>query len=299
MEQKIELAVSTPGIRLDKYVTSKCNKLSRTYIKRLIEGGRITVNHRVVKESFRLQVGDRVAVVIPEPTISIPLPEDIPLEVVYEDNDILVVNKPAGLTVHPVPGQLEHTLVNAILNRCPHLSIGGSMRPGIVHRLDKDTSGLMVVAKNDIAHRELSNQMKARAVVKRYIVLVHGHLTPQQGIIEAPIARDPADRKRMAVVAKGRDSRTKYKVLKYLDDYTLMEVTLETGRTHQIRVHFSAIGYPVAGDKVYGRKSSIVGRQFVHACYLGFRLPSTGEYVEFEVELPKDLEKVLERILSL
>lgn len=296
MEQRIEFTVSASGIRLDKYVASACDKLSRTYIKRLIEDGRITVNDRVAKESLRLKVGDSIAVVVPEPTSSTPLPENIPLDVVYEDDDILVVNKPAGLTVHPVPGQLEHTLVNAILNRCPNLAIGGSMRPGIVHRLDKDTSGLMVVAKNDAAHRELSNQMKARTVVKRYIVLIHGRLLPKQGMIEAPIDRDPADRKRMAVVARGRDSRTKYKVVKYLGDYTLLEVTLETGRTHQIRVHFSAIGYPVAGDKVYGRKSSIVGRQFVHACCLGFRLPSNGEYVEFEAKLPADLKEALEHI---
>jgi len=296
MEQKIEFAVSKSGIRLDKYAASECTKLSRTYIKRLIEGGRVTVNDQIVRESHRLKVGDRIVVVVPEPTPSAPLPEDIPLDIVYEDDDILVVNKPAGLTVHPVPGQLEHTLVNAILHRCPNLAIGGSMRPGIVHRLDKDTSGLMVVAKNDVAHRELSNQMKARTVVKRYIVLVHGRLLPEQGLIEAPIARDPVDRKRMAVVARGRDSRTKYKVLKYLDDYTLLEVTLETGRTHQIRVHFSAIGYPVAGDKVYGRKSSIVGRQFVHACCLGFRLPSSSEYVEFEAKLPTDLKEALEHI---
>ncbi|MCK4363033.1 MAG: RluA family pseudouridine synthase, partial [Dehalococcoidia bacterium] len=179
----------------------------------------------------------------------------------------------------------------------PHLAaLSDSMRPGIVHRLDKNTSGLMVVAKNDAAQRNLSNQIKARSVLKRYLVLVKGHLSPERGIIEAPIGRDPGYRKKMAVVSEGREARTQYRVLRYLDNYTLLEVTTETGRTHQIRVHLSAIGFPVVGDEVYGMRSTILNRQFVHACYLGFRLPSSGEQVEFSSKLPADLEEALERI---
>jgi 23S rRNA pseudouridine1911/1915/1917 synthase len=296
MNKRLNLIVSTSGIRLDKYVAEECEELSRSHVQRLIADGCITVNGKAAKEGLKLKTGDEVSVEIPEAKKTMLLPEDIPIDVIFEDGDILVVDKPAGLTVHPAPGQPEHTLVNAILNHCPDIAIGGSLRPGIVHRLDKDTSGLMVVAKNDAAHRELSNQMRSRKVVKRYTVLVHGHLTPEEGVIEAPIGRDPADRKKMAVLADGRASHTRYKMLKYTGEYTLLEVTLETGRTHQIRVHLSAIGFPVVGDRVYGSGPSIAERQFVHACYLGFKSPSNGQDVEFKSELPEDLKKVLEEI---
>ncbi len=285
------------GTRLDKYVCERYSELTRTQAQKLITDGHITVNNHVAKAGFRLNVGDKVDIIIP-PTAPSPLsPEAIPLNILYEDDDLLVIDKPAGLTVHPAPGHPNHTLVNAILFHLPHLAdISDSLRPGIVHRLDKDTSGAMLVAKNSVAQINLAEQFKARSVIKAYLVLVKGQLTPENGIIEAPIGRDPRNRKLMAVVAKGREARTEYRVVKYLGDYTLLEVMPETGRTHQIRVHLSAIGYPVVGDKVYGAKSPHLSRQFVHASRLGFKLPSTGEYVEFKSELPLDLAQALEEI---
>jgi 23S rRNA pseudouridine1911/1915/1917 synthase len=225
------------------------------------------------------------------------LAEPIPLTVIYEDEDILVIDKPAGLTVHPAPGHPSHTLVNAILTLCPGLTMSGDVtRPGIVHRLDKDTSGLIVIAKNDFAREYLAAQFKSRTVTKRYLVLVKGRLSPEQGIIEAPIGRDPYHRRRMAIVETGKQAITQYQVRKYLDDYTLVEVSPLTGRTHQIRVHLSAIGYQVVGDPVYGVKSAHLHRQFIHAYHLGFRLPSTGQYREFASPLPADLERALEQL---
>jgi 23S rRNA pseudouridine1911/1915/1917 synthase len=296
MTRKLELIANRSGVRLDKYVAEECVELSRSYIQRLIGNGHVTVNNCVAKGSLKLNVGDRVVLVIPPPAPSTPLPEEIPLAIVYEDNDLLVVDKPAGLTVHPAPGHPSHTLVNAVLAHCPDLEINGSVRPGIVHRLDKNTSGLIIVAKNDTAHRDLSDQIKTRSVIKRYLVLVEGCLSPDRGIIEAPIDRDPSHRKRMAVVSEGREAFTQYQVIKNMGNYTLLEVTIKTGRTHQIRVHLSAIGFPVVGDEVYGRISPILNRQFVHACYLGFKLPSSGENIELRSDLPVDLEEALERI---
>ena len=285
------------GVRLDKYVGERCSELSRTYAQKLIADGYITVNDRVAKVGLKLNVGDRVNIIIPPTAPSSLAPEAIPLNIIYEDDDLLVVDKPAGLAIHPAPGHPSHTLVNAILSHLPGLAdISDSLRPGIVHRLDKDASGVMLVAKNNAAQLNLIDQFKARSVVKAYMVLVKGHLTPEDGIIEAPIGRDPRNRKRMAVVAEGRQARTQYHVIKYIDDYTLLEVRTETGRTHQIRVHLSAIGYPVVGDTTYGAKSAFLSRQFIHACRLGFHLPSTGEYVEFTSDLPPDLAQALKEI---
>ena len=297
VDRELELVATESGERLDKYIAAERPELSRSHVQKLISDGLVTVNGRPAKGSQKLKAGDTIGVVVPEPETSSVEPEDIPLNIVYEDADLLVVDKPPGLTVHPAPGHPSHTLVNAVLAHYPDLQgAAGSTRPGIVHRLDKDTSGLMVVAKNQAAHHSLSAQMKARSVKKRYLVLVHGHLTPSTGTIEAPIGRDPRNRKRMAVVSGGREARTSYRVAKYLDNYTLLEVSLETGRTHQIRVHLAAIGFPVVGDETYGRRSPVLKRQFVHARHLGFRLPSTGEYVEFDSELPEDLEEALERL---
>lgn len=220
------------------------------------------------------------------------------MKILYEDDDVLVIDKPPGLAVHPAPGHPSGTLVNALLSHLSALPDTSDQRPGIVHRLDKDTSGVMLVAKNGAAHANLTEQFKSRSVSKTYLVLVKGHLTPEDGAIEAPIGRDSAHRERMAVVAesRGRAARTEYHVREYLDGYTLLEVKPETGRTHQIRVHLAAIGYPVVGDKVYGVKSASVPRQFVHAHRLGFHLPSTGEYVEFTADLPPDLKQALTEI---
>jgi len=297
MNKVYNLIADKTGLRLDKYVSKKCSELSRTHAQKLIADGYITVNDHVAKVGLKLNIGDRVDIIIPPPAPSPLLPEAIPLNIIYEDDDLLVVDKPAGLAVHPAPGHPSHTLVNAILSHLPGLAeTSDSERPGIVHRLDKDASGLMVVAKNNAAQLNLIDQFKARSVVKAYLVLVKGHLTPEDGIVEAPIGRDPSNRKRMAVVANGRDARTQYHVIKYIGNYTLLEVRTETGRTHQIRVHFLAIGYPVVGDATYGVKSDHLSRQFLHACRLGFHLPSTGEYVEFTSELPPDLEQALKAI---
>ena len=297
MDKTYSFVADKPGTRLDKFVGEKCPELSRTYAQKLIGDGYITVSDRVAKASLKLDIGDRINIVIPPTPPSSLSPEAIPLNIIYEDDDLLVVDKPAGLTVHPAPGHPGHTLVNAILAHFPHLAdISDSLRPGIVHRLDRDTSGVMLVAKNKVAQADLIDQFKARSIVKAYLVLVKGRLTPERGVIEAAIGRDPRNRKRMAVVTDGREARTEYQVIKYIGNYTLLEVIPETGRTHQIRVHLYAIGYPVVGDAVYGLRSVHLSRQFLHASRLGFRLPSTGEYVEFKSELPPDLEQALKDI---
>ncbi len=293
--RECSFTVDKPGVRLDRYVVDRCPELSRAQAQKLIADRNITVNDWQVKASFKLNSGDRVNVVIPPTPPAALSPEDIPLNIIYEDADLLVVDKPAGLTVYPAPGHPSHTLVNAILSHIPELP-GNTLRPGIVHRLDKDTSGLMVVARNSQAQANLISQFRERQVVKIYLVLVKGHLEPERGAIEAPIGRDPRNRKRMAVVDGGREARTGYQVVKYTEKYTLLEVEMETGRTHQIRVHLAAIGFPVVGDKTYGVKSPYLARQFLHAARLGFRLPATGEYVEFESELPPDLAQALKDI---
>jgi 23S rRNA pseudouridine1911/1915/1917 synthase len=302
MDKVYNFVADEAGVRLDRYVCERLAELSRTHIQKLIADGFVTVNGQAAKAGLKLNAGDRLRVVLPPAPPSQLTPEAMPLNIVYEDDDLLVIDKPAGLTVHPAPGHPAHTLVNAIIARLPHLAaVSDSLRPGIVHRLDRDTSGVMVVAKNSPAQAKLIEQFRARSVAKAYLVLVKGKLTPESGVIEAPIGRDPRDRKRMAVVTRGRQARTeygvmKYQVIKYIGDYTLLEVRPETGRTHQIRVHLAAIGYPVVGDKVYGVKSPFLSRQFIHASRLGFKLPSSGKYMEFKSELPPDLAQALEDI---
>jgi 23S rRNA pseudouridine1911/1915/1917 synthase len=285
-----------PDIRLDKYLTQVLPQFSRAYLQKLIEQGHVLVNGQITKASQRLNKADRITIELP-PLPGRPLAEPISLAIIYEDEDILVIDKPAGLTVHPAPGHPSHTLVNAILAHCPGLTMNNEpMRPGIVHRLDKDTSGLIVIAKNDFAREYLTAQFRSRTVTKGYLVLVKGRLSSEQGVIEAPIGRDPHRRQRMAIVETGKEATTQYRVRKYLDTYTLVEVTPLTGRTHQIRIHLSAIGYPVVGDPTYGIKSAYLNRQFIHAYRLGFRLPSTKQYQEFTSPLPMDLEQALEHL---
>jgi 23S rRNA pseudouridine1911/1915/1917 synthase len=297
MDKVYNFVADEPGVRLDRYLCGRFAELSRSHLQKLIADGLVTVNEQVAKAGLRLNAGDRLRVTLPPAPPSPLTPEAMPLNIIYEDDDLLVIDKPAGLTVHPAPGHPAHTLLNAIIARLPHLAaVSDSLRPGIVHRLDRDTSGVMVVAKNSSAQAKLIEQFRARSVAKAYIVLVKGKLTPENGVIEAPIGRDPRHRQRMAVVTRGREARTEYQVMKYIGDYTLLEVRPETGRTHQIRVHLAAIGYPVVGDKVYGVKSPFLSRQFIHASRLGFDLPSSGKYKEFKSELPSDLAQALEEI---
>ncbi|MDD5289153.1 MAG: RluA family pseudouridine synthase, partial [Dehalococcoidales bacterium] len=277
--KQYRFTVDKPGIRLDKLVSENCPLLSRTQAQRLIDNGAVTVEGRQEKASYKPEIGERIEANIPPSSPSDLQPEAIPVKILYEDNDLLVIDKPAGLTVHPAPGHPGHTLVNAVLSHLSNLpDADDTTRPGIVHRLDKDTSGVMLVAKNSTALTNLSDQFKARSVKKVYLTLVQGHLKPERGTIEAPIGRDSGDRKKMSVTgeSRGRQSRTNYRVIKYLGNYTLLEITPETGRTHQIRVHLAAIGYPVVGDTTYGMKSAHLDRQFLHAHRIGFRLPSSG-----------------------
>jgi 23S rRNA pseudouridine1911/1915/1917 synthase len=291
-----QFIVDEQGIRLDKFVSENCPGLSRSQAQKLIDDGYVTVNGLMEKASHKTESGEKIEITIPPPVPSGLLPETIPVKILYEDDDLLVIDKPAGLTVHPAPGHPIHTLVNAVLSHLSNLPDNeGTSRLGIVHRLDKDTSGVMLVAKNNIALANLSDQFKSRSVKKVYLTLVKGHLKPERGVIEAPIGRDSGDRKKMAVTgeSRGRQARTNYRVIRYVGKNSLLEITPETGRTHQIRVHLAAIGYPVIGDETYGMKSAYVNRQFLHAHRLGFHLPSSGKFVEFESPLPADLEKAL------
>jgi 23S rRNA pseudouridine1911/1915/1917 synthase len=293
------------GERLDRAIAVHLPDISRSYAAALVDAGAVGVNGSPAsKTSYKLRPGDTIRVEIPVPQPSGLQAEAIPLKVLYEDDDLLVVDKPAGMVVHPAPGHSGGTLVNALLAHVPgiELDMGDEARPGIVHRLDKDTSGLMVVAKRRAAHDNLSRQMAARTMLKEYLAVVAGTPRPPGGIIDAPIARDPRDRQRMAVVPNGRHARTRYATERDLGRYTLVRATLETGRTHQIRVHMASIGHPVLGDPVYGKRTlkdaAALGltRQFLHAQSLGFTLPSSGEWREFVSELPEDLRAVLERL---
>lgn len=291
-EEIIEYTVGTEeaGKRLDVFATSIAEELTRARVQKLIEDGEITVNGNISKANYKIKNGDFIVIKMPEPEQLEVKPEDIKLDVVYEDTDLLVVNKPQGMVVHPAAGNYTGTLVNALLAHCKDLSgINGVIRPGIVHRIDKDTSGLLVVAKNDKAHLGLAKQIKEHAVARKYIALVHGIIPESRGVIEAPIGRDAKDRKKMAVTVRNSKSAvTRYKVLERFDKYTLVECTLETGRTHQIRVHMAYIGFPVAGDPLYGPKKNPLNLngQALHAFLLGFNHPISGKYLEFTADLP-------------
>ncbi len=284
--------------RLDRFLAQQLPDLSRTYIKQLIDDAHVTVNGREHKASYAVQAGDSIVVVRPLARPTDIVAEDIPLDVVYEDADVVLINKAAGMVVHPAPGHASGTLVNALIYRYPDLSTSGDLRPGIVHRLDKDTSGLIVVAKNDTARAYLISQQQQRMMTKRYLALVHGHWRDPLGAIEAPIARHPTNRMRMAVVANGRYAYTSYRVLEELGPYSLVEATLATGRTHQIRVHMAYKNRPVVGDQLYGprkpKETFGLQRQFLHAYQLGFRLPSDQQWHGWQTALPPELEAVLE-----
>ncbi|ADH61104.1 pseudouridine synthase, RluA family [Thermoanaerobacter mathranii subsp. mathranii str. A3] len=284
------------GKRIDVFLAAELD-YTRSYIKKLIVDGLAFVNGKTVKPSYKVKENDKVVVNIPEAEKIDVLPENIPLDILYEDDDIIVINKPQGMVVHPAPGNYSGTLVNALLYHCKNLSgINGILRPGIVHRLDKDTSGVMVVAKNDKAHISLSNQIKERSVFKKYVAIVEGVIKNEEEKIEAPIGRHPVDRKKMAVIEDGRYALTLYKVLERFKENTLIEAVIKTGRTHQIRVHMAFIGHPVVGDPVYGfkkQKFKLEG-QALHSRVLGFMHPTKGVYMEFEAPLPEYFKKLIE-----
>ncbi len=288
------LTADAPGERLDRFLAERHADLSRSHVSALVGRGLVRVDGSCVKASYRLKGGETVEVEIAPPPPSTLTPQHIPLAVVYEDADVIVVDKPAGMVVHPAPGHPVGTLVNALLGRMPELArLENGERPGIVHRLDRDTSGLMVVAKTRLAHEYVARQLKERTVRKVYTALVEGRLEPPEGTIEAPIARDPRNRKRMAMVHGGRDAETAYRVTERLPGYSLVEAYPRTGRTHQIRVHFASLGHPLAGDGVYGARDIGLGRHFLHASALGFRLPGDGRYIEHYAPLPPELEAAL------
>ena len=286
--------------RLDSYIVDKIQELSRTTVKRLIDEEKILVNGKKQKSSYKPEQGDSISIDIPEAHEIELEAQNIPVPVIYEDNDIIVVNKPKGMVVHPANGNPDGTLVNAILAMCKDSlsGIGGEIRPGIVHRLDKDTSGLLIVAKNDEAHIKMSKQIQDRQVTKKYIALVKGVISENEATIDLPIGRSTKDRKKMAVDAKGKNAITHFKVLKRYNNYTLLELKIDTGRTHQIRVHMSYIGHPVVGDSVYsnGKNEFGVEGQMLHARYLEFKHPITGEELKLEAPIPNYFEDVLQRL---
>lgn len=283
--------------RIDKVLTTLELEITRSQLKNLINDGHVTVNGQAVKPKYKVQAGDKISLVKPEPQSLELTPENIPLDIVYEDDDVIVVNKPQGMVVHPAPGHPDHTLVNALLYRSPLSTINGTFRPGIVHRIDKDTSGLLMVAKNDLAHQSLAEQLRNKTNKREYLALVYGQIKEDEGTIDAPLGRNPQDRKKQAVVKGGRHAVTHFKVIKRYDNFTLVKCILETGRTHQIRVHMKYIGHPLVGDPLYGPRK-VIGKngQFLHAALLGFKHPRTGKEMVFEAPLPENFQKMLDKL---
>lgn len=285
--------------RLDLFLSEKFEHMSRSYVQGLIENESVKVNNKVKKSNYKLKFGDEISIEVPTPVELQVEGENIPIDTIYEDSDVIVVNKPQDMVVHPAPGNYTGTLVNALLYHCKDLSgINGVIRPGIVHRIDKDTTGILVVAKNDNAHNKLAEQLKNHSMTRTYYALVEGNVKQDEGIVNAPIGRHPVDRIKMAVVKDGREAVTHYRVIERFGDYTLVKCNLETGRTHQIRVHMAHIGHPLVGDNVYGykkQKFNLKG-QVLHAKELGFIHPTSGEYIHFDSELPKYFIELLEKL---
>lgn len=297
--RKFEITEEGAGIRVDKYLSDLLPEFSRSYLQRLMKEERVLLNGYVVRAKDKTVRGSVIELKIPEAVEPEIEPEDLPLEILYEDGDVILVNKPKGMVVHPAAGHTSGTLVNALLYHCrENLSgINGVLRPGIVHRIDRDTTGVLIVCKNDQAHNCLAEQLKEHTVTRRYRAVVWGNLKKDEGTVDAPIGRHPTDRKKMAVAPSGgREAVTHYRVLERFGNYTYIECRLETGRTHQIRVHMTSIGHPLLGDEVYGRAKAPfrLEGQTLHAQTLGFVHPSTGEYMEFEAPLPEYFERLLE-----
>lgn len=304
MKEVIELIVQdNDDIRIDKYLAEQLPEYTRTFLQKLITSGDITVNESVVNARYKVKKNDQICVCIPDHIDVAILPEDIPIDIVYQDEDLIIVNKPQGMVVHPAPGNYTGTLVNALLFHLKDQlsSINGEIRPGIVHRIDKDTSGLLMIAKNDKTHLKLSSLLKDHNIKRQYHAVVHGTFKSEEGIIEFPIGRDPRDRKKMTVTKDGRYAKTHYRVLETYKNFSYLELTLFTGRTHQIRVHMKHIGHPILGDMIYGPSGKVFGldKQTLHAKVLGFVHPSTGEYLEFNSELPPYFVAILDKLRKL
>ncbi|MBR2214486.1 MAG: RluA family pseudouridine synthase [Selenomonadaceae bacterium] len=298
-EDEITYIVSDEGERLDQFLMGKQPDFSRSHLQKLIAAGAVTVGEKIVKAGFRLKTGDKVRLCLPEPQVAEVLPEDIPLDILYEDADIIVLNKARGMVVHPAAGCFQGTLVNALLYHCQDLSgINGVLRPGIVHRLDKDTSGVMVVAKNDNAHLDLARQIGEKSARRQYVAVVHGNMPEAQGIVKGNICRHPTDRKKMAIVPGGKPAVTEFWVKERFGDFTLLTCRLQTGRTHQIRVHLTHIGHPLVGDPKYGSRKSPLDKyikgQALHSEILTLRHPTTKEPMTFTAPLPEDMAEILE-----
>ena len=298
MTEELKISITEEKGRIDKVLAEKLANYSRSQIQLWLKEACVKIDGVVVKANYKVQKGDRITIQIPEPETLDLIAENLPLEIVYEDADVAVINKPQGMVVHPSAGHPSGTLVNALIYHLNSLSsINGVIRPGIVHRIDKDTSGLLMVAKNDQAHEDLAKQLKDKTSLRKYVALVHGVIPHDKGVIRAPIGRSTVDRKMQAVVDNGKDAVTHFQVLERYEDYTLVEIQLETGRTHQIRVHMQYIGYPLVGDPVYGLKRTIKGNgQFLHAKLLGFTHPSTGEKMVFEAPLSEIFKKTLAKL---
>ncbi|MGT2895817.1 RluA family pseudouridine synthase [Streptococcus entericus] len=292
-----ELTIIDGGSRLDKALADLTD-LSRSFANDEIKAGRVLVNGRAAKAKYAVKAGDVITYTLPQEEVVDYLPEDLPLEIIYQDDQVAVVNKPQGMVVHPSAGHATGTLVNALLYHIKDLSsINGIVRPGIVHRIDKDTSGLLMIAKTDAAHQALAEELKDKKSLRKYLAIVHGNLPTDRGVIEAPIGRSDKDRKKQAVTAKGKPALTRFQVLERFGDYSLVELTLETGRTHQIRVHMAYIGHPVAGDPAYGPKKTLAGQgQFLHAEKLGFTHPTSGEEMVFTAPAPAIFQETLEKL---
>jgi 23S rRNA pseudouridine1911/1915/1917 synthase len=295
----VTAGIEDEGMRVDVFLSERIEGVTRSHVKKLVDEGNVKLHGKTIKGSYKLKTGDDIEVIIPEPRHNEVVPENIDIDIMYEDDYLAVVNKPKGMVVHPAFGHYTGTLVNALLAKCKSLSgINGVIRPGIVHRIDKDTSGVLVVAKNDFAHVKLSKQIKDHTVKRVYVALCEGVIKDDEGTIDLPIGRHPQDRKKMAVVENGRNAVTHYKVIERFKENTLIEARLETGRTHQIRVHMAHMGHPLVGDPVYGFKKQKykINGQALHAMTLGFIHPETGEYMEFSAPLPEYFEDLLNKL---
>jgi 23S rRNA pseudouridine1911/1915/1917 synthase len=297
-QNKFVVEENYAGERIDKYLSELLDNQTRSYIQKLIKEDAVIVNDKVVKANYKINTGDCVEITIPDAIVLDVIPQDIPLDIIYEDDDILIVNKSKGMVVHPSAGHYDGTLVNAIMYHCKdNLSgINGVLRPGIVHRIDMDTTGILVVCKNDMAHLSLTEQLKVHSITRKYRAIVHNYVKENEGIVEGAIGRHPTDRKRMSINPKnGKEAITHYKVIEHLGNFSYIECQLETGRTHQIRVHMASMNHPILGDSIYGPAKcpfNLQG-QTLHAMVLGFIHPRTGEYIEFEAPLPHYFDKLL------